>query len=372
MAPLETLAPDQRAVLELVLRQGRSYGELSELLAIPEREVRARADAGLRALAGEPAGSVDSGRIADWLLGQQPDAEAERTRGAVARNAPAREWAATAADALRELGGAAVPDVPAGDEAPAERDAAPAADATAGGPAGDDARAPAADATAGAPAGDDAPAVRPRPRPLRDGASPRAAEPAAARAAEPAADREASAVPRSSRMGGAILLGIVAVLVAGFLVWMFALRGDDEESPAAGNQPAATATPSAAPTATANDIQLQGANGAVGFMRLIRGDDGKVRFGIAAEKVPPNGDRDSYAVWFTGKGVQPRRLGFAQNAVGEDGVLATAGPQKADEDQFPKWFATYEKVLVTKETSANAKKPGQTILEGNLPASAGG
>ena len=32
MTPLDTLAPDQRAVLELVLRQGRSYGELAELL----------------------------------------------------------------------------------------------------------------------------------------------------------------------------------------------------------------------------------------------------------------------------------------------------------------------------------------------------
>src|SRR5918993_531971 len=84
MTPLDTLAPDQRAVLELVLRQGRSYGELSELLAIPEREVRARADAGVRALAGEPAPGVDSGRIADWLLGQQPDDDAERTRAAVA------------------------------------------------------------------------------------------------------------------------------------------------------------------------------------------------------------------------------------------------------------------------------------------------
>ena len=106
MTPLDTLAPDQRAVLELVLRQGRSYGELSELLAIPERDVRARADAGLRALAGEPAAGVDSGRIADWLLGQQPDAEAERTRAAVARSAEAREWAAAAAERLGELGGA--------------------------------------------------------------------------------------------------------------------------------------------------------------------------------------------------------------------------------------------------------------------------
>ncbi len=119
MTPLDTLAPDQRAVLELVLRQGRSYGELSELLGIPERDVRARADAGLRALAGEADSGVDTGRIADWLLGQQPEAEAERTRTAVARNEPARGWAAAAAERLRELGGAAVPDVPAAEDAPA-------------------------------------------------------------------------------------------------------------------------------------------------------------------------------------------------------------------------------------------------------------
>ena len=127
MTPLDTLAPDQRAVLELVLRQGRSYGELSELLGIPEREVRARADAGLRALAGEPAPGVDSGRIADWLLGQQPDADAERTRTAVARSEDARAWAATAADRLGELGGA-MPSVPAAEDPASSRDESQAAD----------------------------------------------------------------------------------------------------------------------------------------------------------------------------------------------------------------------------------------------------
>jgi hypothetical protein len=325
MTPLDTLAPDQRAVLELVLLQGRSYGELSELLAIPERDVRARADAGLRALAGAPGDGVDSGRIADWLLGQQPDAEAERTRAAIARSEPSRAWAAVAAERLRELGGS-VPGVPAG-------------------------------AQAAEPA--------PRPRPLRDDAPrPRPVRPEAA----PAGD----GVPRSSRLGGAILLGVVAVVVAGFLVWMFALR-DDEGTPAASTQPTATATASATPEAVGNDIVLRGANGsqAAGFMRLLRSDDGTVRFGLAAEKVPPNGKGDSYAVWFTRKGAKPRRLGFAQNAVGKDGVLTTAGPQQADEDEFPQWFATYEKVLVTKETNAKAKKPGPTILQGTLPAGAG-
>ena len=159
MTPLDTLAPDQRAVLELVLRQGCSYGELSELLAIPEREVRARADAGVRALAGEPAAGVDSGRIADWLLGQQPEADAERTRAAVARNEDARSWAAIAADRLGELGGA-MPSVP--DDNGAPRAARPA-------PPGDDRRAPPRDDR---PASRDDRAVAPRPRPLRDRAAP--------------------------------------------------------------------------------------------------------------------------------------------------------------------------------------------------------
>ena len=168
MTPLDTLAPDQRAVLELVLRQGRSYGELSELLAIPERDVRARADAGLRALAGEPAAGVDSGRIADWLLGQQPDAEAERTRAAVARSPEAREWAAAAAERLGELGGAM----------PRCR----------------------------------RPTSRAAPRDARARVRVRCAT---TTPAAPAPRRSAAAAPRSSRLGGAILIGIVALLVGG-------------------------------------------------------------------------------------------------------------------------------------------------------------
>jgi hypothetical protein len=311
MTPLDTLAPDQRAVLELVLRQGRSYGELSELLAIPEREVRARADAGVRALAGEPGAGVDSGRVADWLLGQQPEAEAERTRAAVARNAEARTWAATASERLSELGGA-MPSVPAADDGAA------------------------------------------RPRPLRDDSS---ARDGAAAAAAP---------PRSSRLGGAILIAIVALLVGATLLWVFVLR-DDEEEPATAPPPA-TATPTP-PSAAGNDIVLQGRGGsqAQGLMRLVRRDDGTVQFAIAAQNVPPNEGREVYAVWFTREGGQPRRLGFAQTPVGEDGILTTGGPQQGDEDEFPRWFATYDKVLITRETSANARRPGPAVLEGTLP-----
>src|SRR5207237_4718067 len=120
MTPLALLAPDQRAVLELVLRQDRSYGELSELLGISEREVRERAEAALRSLAGDPSDpDVDTGRIADWLLGQQTGRAAAATAEKVASSAPARAWAAAAAERLREVGGERVPTVPDDASAPA-------------------------------------------------------------------------------------------------------------------------------------------------------------------------------------------------------------------------------------------------------------
>jgi hypothetical protein len=145
---------------------------------------------------------------------------------------------------------------------------------------------------------------------------------------------------------------------------------DDDEDPAS-SPPAATATPTA--EATGNDIVLQGTGDsqAQGLMRLIRREDGSVQFAIAAQNVPPNQGREVYAVWFTREGGQPRRLGFAQTPVGEDGILTTGGPQERDVDKFPTWFATYDKVLITRETNARARQPGPTVLEGTLPAGAG-
>src|SRR6202035_4986766 len=54
MTELNRLPPDQRAVLSLVLDRGKSYGEVAEMLAIPESTVRDRAHAALDALANDP------------------------------------------------------------------------------------------------------------------------------------------------------------------------------------------------------------------------------------------------------------------------------------------------------------------------------
>jgi hypothetical protein len=331
-------------VLELVIRQDRSYGELSELLGIPEREVRDRADAALRSLAGEPADrSVDTGRIADWLLGQQTERAARATADSVAASEPARAWASDVADRLREVGGEKVPAVPGAAEPPA---------------------------------------AAPRPRPLRDG---RPAATTAAAAAAPApssraergsSDRPAVPAPVASKTGGAVLIGVAVLVLVALLVWpvnLLGLGGDDETTPTAsvGATPTPTATPggSLASQATGNDIVLTGSGTtaqAEGLMRLFKSDKGAVQFAIGAQGVPNNGKGESYAVWFTRHGKPPKLLGFPQTQV-TNGVLTVGGPTKADEKAFPTWFATYDKVLITRETTGKPKTPGPVVVQGTLP-----
>ena len=55
MDPIDSLPPDLSAVLSLLLRQGKSYGEIADMLHIPERSVRERAHAALDAIAAGPA-----------------------------------------------------------------------------------------------------------------------------------------------------------------------------------------------------------------------------------------------------------------------------------------------------------------------------
>ena len=101
---LETLPPDQRAVLQLILVQGRGYADLAATLRLDAAAVRERAHAGAAALAGRP-GDVDAdtrGRVVDYLLGQQDDGERIVTfaeLGRVARRLPLGAGAARAARA---------------------------------------------------------------------------------------------------------------------------------------------------------------------------------------------------------------------------------------------------------------------------------
>src|SRR5262245_21292072 len=177
---------------------------------------------------------------------------------------------------------------------------------------------------------------------------------------------------RSSRLGGAILLGAAVVIVAAILVFVLTRGGDDNKAADTGT-PAPTATATGTPQAQAGDIVLRGPAGskAIGLMRLFKANDDTVRFALAAQDVAPNKGDQTYSIWFQKKNGSARRLGVAQNPVGSDKTLTTAGPRNEDVKAFPQWFATYDSVIVSLDSSPKAKKPGTVILSGDLPHASG-
>jgi hypothetical protein len=134
MATFDQLSDEQRAIVELVLRQGKSYDELSDMLGLPEARVRELARDALVDLAPITARGVEEdwrGQLADYVLGQQAGPEATATRGHLRRSEAARSWAHSLLDALEQLyPNGSVPAIPDGERG---RRGAAAAPAPAGG-----------------------------------------------------------------------------------------------------------------------------------------------------------------------------------------------------------------------------------------------
>jgi hypothetical protein len=106
MATFDQLSDEQRAIVELVLRQGKSYDELSDMLGLPETRVRELARDALIDLAPITARGVEEdwrGQLADYVLGQQAGPEATATRGHLRRSEAARSWTRSLLDALEQL-----------------------------------------------------------------------------------------------------------------------------------------------------------------------------------------------------------------------------------------------------------------------------
>src|SRR3954468_6676489 len=121
--PLDALAPDQRAVVQLVLTRDRSYEQIAELLKISEDAVRARAHKGLSALAPDVELPADKlAQIADFLLGQQNGKPREATEELLTSSNGAREWAETVRAQLADVNGASLPELPERPEADDEAD----------------------------------------------------------------------------------------------------------------------------------------------------------------------------------------------------------------------------------------------------------
>src|SRR3954462_4701772 len=116
MSRLDALPADQKSVLQLLLRQGKGYDDLSGLLRLDADEVRSRAYDALDTLGPGP-GGLDAERrheIADWLLGQRDPEEAAATRAFVDGSTAGRVWAHGVARELEPLPGDRPPRPPAG------------------------------------------------------------------------------------------------------------------------------------------------------------------------------------------------------------------------------------------------------------------
>jgi hypothetical protein len=106
MATLDQLSAEQRAIVELVLQQGKTYDELAELLGMPAARVRELARQSLIELAPVSVQAVEDdwrGQLADYVLGQQSGTEAAATKGHLRRSEAARSWTRSLLDSLAGL-----------------------------------------------------------------------------------------------------------------------------------------------------------------------------------------------------------------------------------------------------------------------------
>jgi hypothetical protein len=334
MASIDSLPPDQRAVLQLVLQRGRSYDDIAQLLSIDQAAVRQRAHSALDALG--PQTRVDPERraeITDYLLGQQTDSEAAQTRDRLAGSASERAWARVVSSELTPLASGGLPEIPtegaAEEPAPAE---------------------PAERAAAAA-------------QPRATGREPES-QPAAAQTAE---DRPVS------RRGGALLIAAVAIVVViVVVVVVIASSGSSSKhSTTNAGTGSSTTTTSSASTGTSGATGTTGAQ-ALAQYKLTSPSNSKTlgiavlvksgsEYGIevVAQDVTPNTKKNAYAVWLSNSPTDSKLLGFVYPGVTSSGKLETAGPLPSDASSF-------RTLLVTLETQQHPKTPGPTVLEGTV------
>jgi hypothetical protein len=313
MSRLEALPADQKSVLQLLLRQGKGYDDLSGLLRLDASEVRSRAYDALDTLSPGAAGLPAQRRqeISDWLLGQQDPNQAATTRAFVDGSTAGRAWAYGVARELEPLAGDRLPELPA------------------------------------------------------EGAVTETPEPAATPFA-PAP----SAGPRVSRRGGALLIGgvVVAIAVAAVLVIVLT-GGDDKKGDDSATNAANTTSTQAQPQVRAQ-INLTPPKGAPAKKALaivqIVDVSGQAAINAVSEGLPTSNTKAAYGIWVYNSPSQAKLIGGFDKK-DDKGHLVYQGAVPKDVD-----VASYKEVLVTLETSGNPTKPGTIYLRGAIQSAAGG
>ena len=368
---LDALAPDQRAVVQLVLQQDRSYEDLAALLGITPEAVRERAHRGMERLApGEALDPDDRAQISDYLLGQQSVSGREGTRSLLSGSQPARSWAVAVATQLADVARGALPEIPSGPAAAPAARPEPTEPVVAGDsdPMLEDPVTPTAVSEPVAPT-----RARPRPRQRTQETVPADFGFSDAAGDDPKqadGDPDPGETAKTSRLGGALLIAGLAIFVTALIVWL--VSRDDNSGTKNATSPTATAeaSPTAAGTADYQPVavlKLRPTDGgeAAGNAVIFVSATNEVAFNLEASNVPARGENEAYGVWVTG-GPESHFLGYAP-PVGEDGNLATSGPRTQDAANFAAWLSDPgAKIVVSVETEEGATEPGPIVLQGSV------
>jgi hypothetical protein len=329
MSTLDELPPDQRAALSLLLRQRKSYGEVAALLGIAEQAVHDRAHAALAVLAPGRARALTPEQrreIGDYLLGQQPGvAERLRTRTLLAADEPARSWAEAIAGELAPLADGHMAEIPA-----------PVASAAGAGAPPPPAKPSAAPSRAPAPA----------PGPLAASPAPTGSSSSPATSGAP-----------SSRLGGALILGALAVAVAVAVILIVSSGGGGSKKSSTNTAKGSTTAASKKGPTKGPPLALRSpdpTSKSVGVVEVLS-EGSKRAFYIDAEHLPAT-NGFFYAIWLYNSPSSAEALSKAPT-VGSNHKLAGGA-------LLPTNAASFHEMLLTRETQAHPSTPGTVVLRG--------
>jgi hypothetical protein len=309
MATFDQLSPEQRAIVELVLRQGKTYDELADMLNLPEPRVRALARDALVELAPVSVRGVEEdwrGQLADYVLGQQSGPEATATKGHLRRSEAARSWARSLLDSLEQFyANGSVPAIPEGERGRAKR------------------------------------AAVERDAPSR----------------EPAFKRSSFGAGFFGGLGviGAAIAAVLGlILLFAVLVWPIGVLTGDDNGGSSGSA-------SSNQTSQGTRAQNQATSGAPAGIAIVVQRNGKKQLLVQAANLAPSGQSEGYYVWLYNSPTDARSLG-GQVTDRQGNYQALGG--------FPADYQKYKYIDISRQRigqDPNVKHSGDSVLRGPMP-----